>query len=427
LRLYALPVDVLPPAGAEVETLRRIWEREAVLGSCALLVEAELLDAGDSARQASLSRFVDRVGGALLVSTREPLRTLNRTTMRLDVALPAPDEQRQLWLDMLGARARGVEGQIDRLVAQFNLSTQSLRAAGAQVLGEPESDDSLATVLWDACRTQARTRLSDLAQRIEPAATWDDLVLPEPQRQVLHDIAQQVRERTTVYERWGFAARSARGLGISVLFAGPSGTGKTMAAEVLANELRLDLYCIDLSSVVSKYIGETEKNLRRVFDAAEEGGAILLFDEADALFGKRTDVKDSHDRYANIEVSYLLQRMEAYRGLAILTSNLKSGLDSAFMRRLRFVVQFPFPDTVQRAEIWRRVFPGATPSRDLDYSKLARLNVAGGNIRTIALNAAFIAAGADQPVGMAHLLRAASAEYVKLERALTEAEVGGWA
>jgi len=152
----------------------------------------------------------------------------------------------------------------------------------------------------------------------------------------------------------------------------------------------------------------------------------LRLDEADALFGKRTEVKDSHDRYANIEVSYLLQRMEAYRGLAILTSNLKSGLDAAFMRRLRFVVQFPFPDPVQRAEIWRRVFPSATPAKALEHAKLARLNVAGGNIRTIALNAAFIAAGAEQPVGMAHLLRAASAEYVKLERALTEAEVGGW-
>ena len=311
-------------------------------------------------------------------------------------------------------------------MAQFNLSTGSLHAARAAVLSELPRTDSPATLVWDTCRSQARTQLADLAQRIEPVATWDDLVLPEQQRQILHDIARQVRERTTVYERWGFASKGARGLGITALFAGPSGTGKTMAAEVLANELRLDLYCIDLSSVVSKYIGETEKNLRRVFDAAEEGGAILLFDEADALFGKRTEVKDSHDRYANIEVSYLLQRMEAYRGLAILTSNMKSGLDTAFMRRLRFVVQFPFPDPVQRAEIWRRVFPGATPLNGLDHAKLARLNVAGGNIRAIALNAAFIAAGSDQPVSMKHLLRAATAEYVKLERALTEAEVGGW-
>jgi ATPase family associated with various cellular activities (AAA) len=430
LRLHTLPADVVPLGAGDLETLRRVWEREAVLGGCALLVEADQMDAGDSARLASVTRFVERVGGAVLVSSREPLRLSNRPTLRLDVAPPAPSEQRQVWLDLLGPRADEVTGQIDGLVAQFNLSTQSLRAAGAQVSSDlshvPEGTGTLPDLVWDACRTQARTRLADLAQRVEPAATWDDLVLPRPQREILRDIALQVRERTTVYERWGFAARGARGLGITALFSGPSGTGKTMAAEVLANELRLDLYCIDLSAVVSKYIGETEKNLRHVFDAAEEGGAILLFDEADALFGKRTEVKDSHDRYANIEVSYLLQRMEAYRGLAILTSNLKSGLDAAFMRRLRFVVQFPFPDQVQRAEIWRRVFPSATPAEALDHAKLARLNVAGGNIRTIALNAAFIAAGAEQPVGMAHVLRATSAEYVKLERALTDAEVGGW-
>ena len=235
-----------------------------------------------------------------------------------------------------------------------------------------------------------------------------------------------MRQRTTVYEAWGFAAKGSRGLGISALFAGASGTGKTMAAEVLAGELRLDLYRIDLSQVVSKYIGETEKNLRRVFDAAEEGGAILLFDEADALFGKRSEVKDSHDRYANIEVSYLLQRMEAYRGLAILTTNMKNALDTAFLRRLRFIVQFPFPDAAQRAEIWRRIFPADTPTDGLDIAKLARLNVAGGNIRNIALNAAFLAADAGQPVRMGHLLRAARSEYAKLEKVPAAAEIGGW-
>jgi hypothetical protein len=423
--LHVLPADVIPLGAVELESLRRTWEREALLGSCALLVEADQLDAGDAARQTSVTRFLERVAGAVLIASREPLRT-QRATLRFDVVQPTPSEQRQLWLDVLGPRAAEVEGALDSVVAQFNLSRHSLRAAGTDLVSQLPRSQATHELLWDACRTQARTQVADLAQRIEPVATWDDLVLPRAQRQVLHDIAQQVRERTTVYQRWGFAARSARGLGITALFAGPSGTGKTMAAEVLANELRLDLYCIDLSSVVSKYIGETEKNLRRLFDAAEEGGAILLFDEADALFGKRTEVKDSHDRYANIEVSYLLQRMEAYRGLAILTSNLKSGLDAAFMRRLRFVVQFPFPDADQRAEIWRRVFPGATPVAALDHAKLARLNVAGGNIRTIALNAAFIAAGNDQPVSMPHLFHAASAEYVKLERALTEAEVGGW-
>jgi SpoVK/Ycf46/Vps4 family AAA+-type ATPase len=194
----------------------------------------------------------------------------------------------------------------------------------------------------------------------------------------------------------------------------------------MAGELRLDLYRIDLSQVVSKYIGETEKNLRRVFDAAEEAGAVLLFDEADALFGKRSEVRDSHDRYANIEVSYLLQRMEAYRGLAILTTNMKQALDPAFTRRIRFVVQFPFPDEEQRAEIWRRIFPPETPTEHLDVELLSHLNVAGGNIRNIAMGAAFLAADEDRPVGMTHVLQAARAEYAKLERPLTATETAGW-
>jgi SpoVK/Ycf46/Vps4 family AAA+-type ATPase len=273
---------------------------------------------------------------------------------------------------------------------------------------------------------QARPRLDNLAQRIEVRSAWNEIVLPPPQLAMLREVAAHVRQRAKVYETWGFAQKCARGLGISALFSGASGTGKTLAAEVLANELRLDLYRIDLSQVVSKYIGETEKNLRRVFDAAEEGGAILLFDEADALFGRRSEVKDSHDRYANIEVSYLLQRMEAYRGLAILTTNKKDALDPAFLRRLRFIIHFPFPDATERIEIWRRMFPAQTPVDSLDVTKLAKLHVAGGNIRNIALNAAFLAADANEPVRMRHLLRAARTEYAKIEKSLTDAEIGGW-
>ena len=224
----------------------------------------------------------------------------------------------------------------------------------------------------------------------------------------------------------GFAQKSARGLGISALFPGASGTGKTVAAEVLADELNLDLYRIDLSQVVSKYVGETEKNLRQVFDAAEEGGAILLFDEADALFGKRSEVKDSHDRYANIEVSYLLQRVESYCGLANLTTNMKDAIDDAFLRRIRWVVVFPFPDATLRAEIWRRIIPEATPTEDLDPAKLAHLNVPGGNIRNIALHAAFLAADEDEAARMQHILRAARIEYTKLEKPLTDREIRGW-
>jgi SpoVK/Ycf46/Vps4 family AAA+-type ATPase len=250
-------------------------------------------------------------------------------------------------------------------------------------------------------------------------------VLPDQQLQTLREVAIHVRERSKVYHDWGFARRYSRGLGISLLCAGPSGTGKTMAAEVLANELSLDLFRIDLSEVVSKYIGETEKNLARLF-AAAEGGAILLFDEADALFGKRSEIKDSHDRYANIEISYLLQRMESFEGLTILTTNLKDSLDSAFLRRLRFVVHFPFPDAAQRELIWRRVFPPDTPVSDLDMARLAKLNFSGAVIRNVAMNAAFLAAAEQQVVGMRHLALATRSEYAKLEKSINEAEIGSW-
>jgi SpoVK/Ycf46/Vps4 family AAA+-type ATPase len=261
---------------------------------------------------------------------------------------------------------------------------------------------------------------------VNSVADWDNLILPEKELNTLREIAIHVRQRSKVYESWGFISKIKSGLGISALFSGQSGTGKTMSAEVLGNTLNLDVYRIDLSSIVSKYIGETEKNLHRVFDVAEVGGAILLFDEADALFGKRSDVKDSHDRYANMQVSYLLQKIESYRGLAILTTNLKTSIDPAFLRRLRFVVQFPFPDIAQREEIWKRMFPQKTPTEKLDFKKLSNLNVAGGNIRNIAINAAFLAAEANEPVMMKHILQAAKSEYVKLERPMTDNEVRGW-
>lgn len=268
--------------------------------------------------------------------------------------------------------------------------------------------------------------LDELGRRIEPEAGWEDLVLHERQLRILREIVAHVRQRGTVHQEWGFARTLRRGLGVTALFAGGSGTGKTLAAEVMAKELGLDLFVIDLSQVVSKYIGETEKNLRKVFDAAERGGALLLFDEADALFGKRSEVKDSHDRYANLEVSYLLMRMEAYRGLAILTTNMKKALDTAFMRRIRFVVDFPFPGESERAEIWRRVLPAQAPVKDIEPERLAQLTVAGGSIRNIALAGAFLAAEEGESLRMRHMLAAARTEYLKLERSLTPSEVRGW-
>ena len=428
LKLAVASIGALPTAPHETETLSRLWEREAALEGYALLIEGEDFDFSDGPRAAALARFVERTQGLLLVSLREPRRLGNRPSVGLDVASLSATEQQVIWHSALGATTAPLNGHVALLASQFNLTADTIYAAAAEARGRVDSDDAelMGRALWDACREQARPRLEDLAQRMTSSPTWNDLVLPEPQQQVLREIGAHVRQRSLVYETWGFGKQGSRGLGISALFAGASGTGKTMAAEVLANDLALDLYRIDLSSVVSKYIGETEKNLRKIFDAAEEAGAVLLFDEADALFGKRSEVKDSHDRYANIEVSYLLQRMESYKGLAVLTTNLKSALDTAFLRRLRFVVQFPFPDARHRAEIWRRVFPRNAPLDGVDPERLARLTVAGGNIRNIALNAAFIAADAAEPVRMSHLLRAARSEYSKLEKPLTESEIAGW-
>jgi SpoVK/Ycf46/Vps4 family AAA+-type ATPase len=286
----------------------------------------------------------------------------------------------------------------------------------------------LSNALWEAAREEARLRLDGLAERIETRAGWDDLILPPPRKALLREIEAQLGQRLRVYDGWGFRERlSERGLGITALFAGPSGVGKTLAGEVIAHALSLDLHRIDLSAVVSKYIGETEKNLRRVFDAAEASGAVLLLDEADALLGKRSEVKDSHDRYANIEVSYLLQRMESYSGLAILTTNMKQNIDTAFLRRIRFVVDFPFPGIEERAAIWARVFPRRLPQEGLEPKRLAQMNLAGGAIRNVALNAAFLAAADGRVVRPAHVLAAARSEYAKLEKPLTEGEMRGWA
>jgi len=310
-------------------------------------------------------------------------------------------------------------------VGQFDLNLATIRSiAGSSAEVEQRSDaGDLHRRLWDACLASTRPELDVLAQRIEAKATWEQIVLPPAEMALLRQIADQVPQRTIVYEEWGFGRRMNRGLGISALFAGDSGTGKTMAAEIMANHLRLNLYRIDLSAVVSKYIGETEKNLRRLFDAAEEGGAILFFDEADALFGKRSEVKDSHDRYANIEVNYLLQRMESYRGLAIMATNARKALDSAFIRRLRFIVNFPFPGIADRRLMWEKALPPETPVGALDFDRLACLNLTGGSISNVALNAAFLAARMGEPVTMVSVLNAALAELRKLERPFNEADL----
>ncbi|WP_328938935.1 ATP-binding protein [Streptomyces tauricus] len=425
LALYAMNAEDIPTAPGDRDLLARLWQREAILLPAALLVEAGELDRD---QHAATDAFLAGAAVPVVVSSPDA-RTSDRARGER-VAVPRLDDEEQLglWTDAFEDVADLGEGELRSLVAQFQLPPHVVRSAAATVRRELPAEDEPdpARLAWRAGLDEARIGMDELGRRIEPDAGWDDLVLHERQTSVLREIVAHVRQRATVHQEWGFAATLRRGLGVTALFAGGSGTGKTLAAEVMAKELGLDLFVIDLSQVVSKYIGETEKNLRRVFDAAERGGALLLFDEADALFGKRSEVKDSHDRYANLEVSYLLMRMEAYRGLAILTTNMKKALDTAFLRRIRFVVDFPFPAEHERAEIWRRVLPPQTPVKGIEPELLAQLTVAGGSIRNIALSGAFLAAEEGDRLQMRHMLAAARTEYLKLERSLTPGEVRGW-
>jgi ATPase family associated with various cellular activities (AAA) len=435
LQLHRLAATDIPTPPTDRETLARLWERESTLNPSVLLIDLTDIELD---RSPFILPWIATLQSRIILLTRDPIALRQRPTLRLEVPKPTAQEQQALWRsglldenDRVSNSVPDLNDDLEQLVSQFELDAPAIQDNCLEFkLNHPKHDvdqvsDRLG-LLWETCRSQSRLRLDELAQRIPTRAHWQDLVLPDRQQALLAEIIAQVRSRSIVYNRWGFADRVSHGFGISALFSGPSGTGKTLAAEVIAHELRLDLYRIDLSQVVSKYIGETEKNLRRIFDAAETGGAILLFDEADALFGKRSEVKDSHDRHANVEVSYLLQRMEAYRGLAILTTNLQASIDPAFLRRIRFLIPFPFPDQEQRTEIWKRMFSPKVPIDGVDFEQLAQLNVAGGNIRTIALNAAFLAADARSPLQMAHLLRSATSEYLKLDKTLTNAEVNGW-
>jgi ATPase family associated with various cellular activities (AAA)/Winged helix domain, variant len=427
-RLYRLPVELLSANPVGLDTFARLWQRESRLLPLALYLTVEELNGEAAGPAGPLNRFLSRSDGVFFVGVREILPHLGQAHVAFDIAKPTAAEQKTAW-----RAAFGDNGQDNAalLAGHFNLNLPTIHELSRLTKTEANGSDApLAGKIWEICCASERPRLDRLAQRLVPKVTWDDLVLPADEMNRLKEIAAQVKHRNQVYCEWGFERKMNRGFSISALFAGDSGTGKTMAAEVIANELRLNLYRIDLSAVVNKYIGETEKNLRRLFDAAEGGGAILFFDEADALFGKRSEVKDSHDRYANIEINYLLQRIESYRGLAILATNMKSALDTAFMRRLRFIVNFPYPTAANRRRLWEKVFlqPDAKknltvpPLGELDYEHLAKLNLTGGHIHSAALNAAFHAAAESSSVTMRLVLDAVKTELLKLDRPVNEAD-----
>ena len=397
----------LPHDAAELDTLARRIDRESALGGGTLVVWGE----APAEAQRHLFSLLARLRSAAVLAGETDRARLRDAVSRPLTVLDAP----ALTTTTATSSPRPLPAGCRPAQLQFQVDAATWHEALHQATPSPGADPD-PQALWQALRHASRGGLDALAQRLDADTGFDDLVLPPATLAQLRAIAAQLRHRHTVHADWGFARRGTRGLGLAALFAGESGTGKTLAAEAIAQEAGLDLYRIDLASTVSKYIGETEKNLSRLFDTAEHSGAVLLFDEADALFGKRSEVKDSHDRYANIEIAYLLQRVESYRGLVILTSNLKSSLDKAFLRRIRFIVQFAFPDAALREQLWRRQFPAAAPQKGIDWPALAKAPLSGGHIRAAALQAAFAAADAGQAIDQTLLLQAVRAEFAKLER-----------
>ncbi len=421
------------------ETIGRIL-REATLRQAALLWDSsERLLHDDSLsgwRNVLLQRLDTHAGISFLIFEHawEARGSFSqRRYVRLEMPTLTYAEREQLWRGHL-ANDGFDERTCQSLASTFRLGASQIQAAVTMARSLAHwnngADHQALTLaeLFAACRAQSSGRLATLARAITPTYSWDDIVLPADNLTQMREICIQVRHRRIVLESWGFDAHFAMGKGVNVLFAGPSGTGKTMAAEIIARDLGLELYKIDLSAMVSKYIGETEKNLDALFTAAREANAILLFDEADSLFGKRSEVKDAQDRYANIEVGYLLQKMEEYDGVIILSTNLRNNMDDAFVRRLHVAIEFPLPEEADRERIWRQVFPPQTPlSDDVDVGRLARqFKLTGGNIRNIALLAAFLAAEAGGDVGMAHIIWAIKREYQKIGKLVTAADFGSY-
>ena len=433
---------VLREARDPREFVRRAL-REAVLFQGGLLVEG--FDA-DATPEATLLRAVffseaARLPGLYFIAGTEPiLRDVEAGRFRyFSLHLPLPDyaTRRRLWSEELSARDVRPDGiTVEELAASFRFTALQISRAVSRardahrfLLGAGDSGVLPLQTLLDGCRAESNRKLADLAIRVPTRFGWSDIVLPSDSLRQLYEIEAHVRHAEVVYDEWGFENQILAGRGLNVLFSGPSGTGKTMAASILAGELKLELFKIDLSTVVSKYIGETEKNLSRIFQEAETSNAVLFFDEADALFGKRSEVKDAHDRNANIEVGYLLQKMEEYGGISILATNLRENIDEAFLRRLHSIVEFPFPGPPERERIWRIAFPAHAPrEEDIDYKFLAdRVKLSGGGIKNVVLNAAFMAAREQKHIAMRHLVNSARREYQKDGRNLLGSDLGKYA
>ncbi|PCC73785.1 AAA family ATPase [Nannocystis exedens] len=442
LGLLVVDAPKLLGAGPPAEAARRLSmvAREAVLQQAAIYWEGlgELGEDDHAAAMGALLGSGSHPRGLTFVAGPRPWVVAERVPglrfTRVELPRPGDQERLRLWQrELPAALPDDVAAELPALASKFRFTAGQVRAAvaNARERAHWRAGEPALTVadLYAACRAQHSSKLGELARPIVPHYTWSDIVLPPDSLAQLREVCDRVRLRGRVHEEWGWSAKLSLGKGINVVFSGPSGTGKTMAAEILAHELGLDLYKIDLSGVVSKYIGETEKNLARIFAEAETSDAILFFDEADSLFGKRSEVKDAHDRYANIETSYLLQRMEEYQGLTILATNLRKNLDEAFVRRMAFALAFSLPEEAERLDIWRKVWPSAVPlDPALDLEFMARqFKLSGGNIKNIAVAATFLAASRGVPVSTAHLILGTRRELQKIGRMCVAADFGKYA
>jgi hypothetical protein len=436
LLVVDLALVAASPAGFE-SSLRQAVREALLLPAAVLVLGADTLGeqrAEAEFRLAQLRAALEDFAWLAFVSSRHPIRVGPGSRGRwLTIETPAPEPGRleRAWrAELTRSELPLADADCAWLAERFRLAHTDIAAvvASARLSAGTKGATLRLADIEAACREFAGAELAGLAQRLSPRYGWDDIVLAADQLRQLHEIEAAARSRQRVLVDWGFGRKLSRGRGLSALFSGASGTGKTMAAEIIAGRLGFDLYTVDLAAVVSKYIGETEKNLSKIFEAAEATGTVLFFDEADALFGKRSEVKDAHDRYANIEVSYLLQRMETHDGLIVLATNLKRNLDEALLRRLSFSVDFAFPGPDERSRIWRRVVPEEAPlAADVDWELLGeRFPLAGGSIRTAALNAAYQAAAGGEPIGMRHLLLGVRREVDKSGRAPSAADFGAY-
>ena len=433
--------DLVNADVADFDKTVNLVQREAILQNAALFWNGfDALLADD--KRILLNLFLRKLENHPTLTflagqdTWEPADALqNYMFCRIKLPLPSYDDRLQLWTIFLDGNApSGNELDVQALAGKFRFSGGQIRDAAATAFNlatrrNPGDPRIGMNDLYAASRLQSNRKLATLAQKIKSNFHWDDIVLPRDRIQQLREICNQVKYRSLVYDKWGFNQKLSLGKGLNVLFSGPSGTGKTMAAEIMGNELNVDLYKIDLSSVISKYIGETEKNLARIFAEADTSNAILFFDEADALFGKRSEIRDSHDRYANIEISYLLQKMEEYQGVVILATNFRKNMDQAFVRRMHFSVEFPFPSEKDRLRIWEQIWPEDTPcSPALDLRFVARqFEITGGNIRNIALASAFLAATDNENmVQMTHIMHATKREYQKMGKVVSDKDFEGY-